>query len=213
MTSLQLGSLQSAPCCRRGMTTIKSKNPYRVLGLPPNVSFPTIQKKFLQLAMKHHPDMKSSLDGTNKSDTETFVQIRSAFEQLRKEHHWQQNDPRDVDKDEKKEDLLTEADFLEWFHQLTGVRLTSGQRREMVDLYWKQHQQSGGRQSQGHSWDLARRLVFLQDVFLRNRENVRTTSATRNDDANEDRTQTSEDARARSSNGKTNLRRKRPARR
>jgi curved DNA-binding protein CbpA len=195
-----------APSAKRRMATTSAKNPFRVLGLPPNVSFPTVQKKFLKLAMKHHPDTKSSIESNAKSDTETFVLIRSAFEQLRKEHNRQQLEPRDDKYDA--EDVFTEEDFLDWFHQLTGVRLTSEQRREMVHLYWKEYQPNGGRQSHDHSWDLARRLVSLQDVFFRNREKPRTTRVQDDSNNNSEKEETT----IRSSNS-INLRRKRPARR
>jgi curved DNA-binding protein CbpA len=187
-----------APSAKRRMATISANNPFRVLGLPPNASFPTVRKKFLKLAMKHHPDTKSSIESNAKSDVEIFVLVRSAFEQIRKEHNRQQLKPMDDEYDV--ENVFTEEDFLDWFHQMSGVRLTSEQRREMVHLYWKQHQRNGGRESHGHSWDLARRLVSLQDAFLRNREKPRTSRA--EDDSNNN-----------SKKEEINLRRKRPARR
>ncbi|CAJ1950652.1 unnamed protein product [Cylindrotheca closterium] len=180
---------------KRHLTTSRRiNNPFRVLGLPPNASFETVKKTFIQLAMQHHPDTSnttttttsSSSPASSSSETSTnesssssssssdkFVAIRAAFEQIRKEHDRRQfhnKPPRDHDDDDDG-DLLehTEEDFLDWFRDLTGVRLTSDQRREMVHLYWKQHKRNGGRHSHGHSWDLARRLVSLQDVFLRNR--------------------------------------------
>mmetsp|Transcript_4355 Transcript_4355/g.10206 ORF Transcript_4355/g.10206 Transcript_4355/m.10206 type:complete len:235 (+) Transcript_4355:181-885(+) len=155
-------------------------NPFRVLGLPPNASFETVKKTFIKLAMQYHPDTatasssSSSSDETSDESSEKFLAIRAAFEQIRHEHDRRQLKPSRYnggaeDDDDNGELEHTEEDFLDWFHDLTGVRLTSDQRREMVHIYWKQHKRNGDRDSHGHSWDLARRLVSLQDVFLRNR--------------------------------------------
>lgn len=184
---------------RRFLSTTTVKNPFRVLGLPPSSSFPTVQKTFLKLAMKHHPDTASDDYSENtENNADTFVLIRAAFEQIRNEHSRQQLRPSDYNE----EDLFTEQDFLDWFFESTGVRLTSSQRKEMVHLYWKQYHRLDGKHPHGQSWDLARRLVSFQDVFLRNREKPRRTSAESEDGAS---------AEARTNNN-INLRRKRPRR-
>eukprot|EP00980_Cylindrotheca_fusiformis_P003766 scaffold834_cov123-Cylindrotheca_fusiformis.AAC.13 len=206
---------------QRRMTSNTTKNPYRILGLPPNASYPTIQKKFLQLAMEHHPDTRSSsLSSSSKSNCNSeFVQIRSAFEQLRKEHIRQQMRPTkdyndNDDDDGNSAEVLTEEDFLDWFHQLTGVRLTSEQRREMILLYWNQHQRNGDGQqgSHGHSWDLARRLVYFQDVFLRNMERSNGSARGTAEKDPRGRSDSSTTSRA-SASRSVNLRRKKPPRR
>lgn len=55
--------------------------------------------------------------------------------------------------------------------------LTSTQRRELDQLYWRHRHL----RERGPTWDLARRLVELQDVFLKNRERIYRESSKKGD--------------------------------
>ena len=191
-------------------TTTTRKNPFRVLGLPSFTSFSIVQKKFLKLAMKHHPDTKA--DNNNDTGTGTgsapnsvnddFVRIRTAYEQIRNEHNRRQlrersttftptrrtsqnttatdrnntnnnDNTNTTDYSDSSSFTFTseeeEHEFLDWFYDMSKVRITSMQRQEMVAVYWKQtrlHEHYPG----GQFWDFARRLVTFQDAFLQNRE-------------------------------------------
>lgn len=140
----------------RRMTTGRCNNPYQILGVSPSSSLQTVQKAFAKLAFQHHPDTAGTVSAE-------FIRIRQAFERIRNAkqtgtslEHEEQKSPRGHS--------WTEADFLNYFHRQTGVRLTSDQREELVHLYRSRVQ--GGYYG-GHSWDLARRLVAEQDAFLR----------------------------------------------
>lgn len=147
-------------------------NPYRILGIPPTSSFATVQKAFVKLAFQHHPDTAGNVSAD-------FVRIRQAFERIRNakqggkslvEQHSSRGYADDDDDDDGRGNntqahTWTEADFLQYFHRQTGVRLSSEQREELVHLY--RNRVPGGYYG-GHSWDLARRLVAEQDAFLRN---------------------------------------------
>lgn len=155
-----------------------NNNPYHILGVPPMSSFQTVQKAFVKLAFQHHPDTAGNLSAD-------FVRIRQAFERIREAKqggkslvgppHSHQYDTRGHEHDEyhgengrgshSQSQTWTEADFLQYFHRQTGVRLSSEQREELVRLY--RTRVPGGYYG-GHSWDLARRLVAEQDAFLRN---------------------------------------------
>ncbi|OEU06593.1 hypothetical protein FRACYDRAFT_254315 [Fragilariopsis cylindrus CCMP1102] len=197
-------------------TTTTRKNPFRVLGLPSFTSFSIVQKKFLKLAMTHHPDTKAD---NNNNDTGTgtgtgtgttgnapnsinddFVRIRTAYEQIRKEHNRRQlrersttftptrrtsqndtatdrnnnnnNDTNTTDSDSSSFTFTSEEEeheFLDWFYDMSKVRITSMQRKEMVAVYWKQTRLQEHYPG-GQFWDFARRLVTFQDAFLQNRE-------------------------------------------
>jgi curved DNA-binding protein CbpA len=130
----------------------------------PSSSFETVQKAFIKLALEHHPD---TTDRDDKKSSEHFIRIRTAFERIR--------DLQEPSSDDKDHTILawTEEDFLQWFYEQTGQRLTSEQRRELVQLY--RTQIPGGRYD-GPAWELARRLVAEQDAFLRHQQGGATTT-------------------------------------
>jgi curved DNA-binding protein CbpA len=151
---------------------------FRILGVPPHSSFDTVQKAFVKLALQNHPDT------AEHATTESFVRIRHAFERIRdgdkknKKHtpfSRSENDetrttdntyktaphqqhPGDIDRAD-----WTEDDFLDWFHDQTGQRVSSAQRRELIELH---RSRVPGAVYQGSMWELARRLAQEQDAFL-----------------------------------------------
>jgi curved DNA-binding protein CbpA len=157
--------------CRYYNSTVQRHySPFRVLGIPPNSSLETARKAFVKLAIQHHPD-------TNEGDdvsAQQFMRIRQAFERIRDDGsknvingNFNASDDDGGDDDEEHPSASwTEEDFLQWFFEHTGLRLTSDQRRELVHLY--RSRIPGGRYD-GPSWELARRLVTEQDAFLRQR--------------------------------------------
>lgn len=169
-----LGTMRWMTSRRNNTHHNDNTNPYRILGIPPTSSFQTVQKAFVKLAFQHHPDTAGNVSAD-------FVLIRQAFERIRNAKqgvnslvdHPSKNQGGYYDNDDNEgdgnrspqSDTWTEADFLKYFHRQTGVRLSSEQREELVDLY--RTRVPGGYYG-GHSWDLARRLVAEQDAFLRN---------------------------------------------
>ena len=156
------------------------KNPFKVLGVSPSSSFETVQKRFNELALKYHPDSaSSSSSGAGNSaasaDASTFIRIRQAFEYIRKTRfdaaRNSNNDSLSASPNRSrqhhhhhhhKHHHFSERDFLNYFYEQTGVRLTPSQRREMIELYRTKTPGYYG----GHSWDIARRLSFEQDSYL-----------------------------------------------
>ena len=132
------------------------KDPYRVLGVSRDSPYIVIKKKFLELALKFHPDT------SDKETSEKFIHIRNAFESIRKKATYHEKGQSDPNHDA---DLAwTEDQFLAWFHEQTGVKLSSAQRRELVRLH--RSRVPGGYYG-GQMWDLARRVVQEQDAFFR----------------------------------------------
>lgn len=147
-----------------GSFSRRTNDPYLILGVPTSSSFRTVQKAFNKLAFQYHPD---STGGRTSITSTEFIRIRQAYERIRnsKIDKKSMNEEPDSTKIDPSTHALREIDFLDHFHRQTGVRLTSAQRHEIVQLY--RSRVPGGFYG-GHSWDLARRLVAEQDAFLRN---------------------------------------------
>lgn len=151
----------------------RNKNPYRILGVPHTASFRTVQKAFVKLAFQHHPDTSKNendvISNSNGTISKDFIRIREAFERIR-DAKQSGKSLKTLDEAEEgpttpKSQSWTDIDFLNYFHRQTGVRLNSDQREELVNLY--RNRVKGGSYG-GPSWDLARRLVAEQEMFLRN---------------------------------------------
>lgn len=64
----------------------KSEDPFKVLGVPENILYKDVKKKFLQIAMKNHPDTVGGDDEISEEEKdkmrEIFISARIAFEAL-----------------------------------------------------------------------------------------------------------------------------------
>jgi DnaJ-class molecular chaperone len=169
------------------MLVSSSKNPFKILGVSPTSSFETIQKRFTELSLKYHPDTASHSRQAQAAETTTqqshkkknvdashFIRIRQAFEYIRKTRFNATTQKKGANSSnnhfsssfEQQQQYhhhrFSERNFLNYFYEQTGVRLTSSQRREMIELYRNRTPGYYG----GHSWDIARRLSFEQDSYL-----------------------------------------------
>jgi hypothetical protein len=133
-------------------STSKSNNPFHILGVPPSSSYQTVHKAFLKLALEYHPDTSF------KDTSELFVRIRKAFENIRDGTPFSEMGQSEPDLP------WTEQDFLNWFCQNTGIKMTSVQRRELVHLH---RSRIPGAFYGGQMYDLAQRVVHEQDAFFR----------------------------------------------
>jgi DnaJ-class molecular chaperone len=59
--------------------SVIDNNPFDILGIPKGSSYENVKRKFVEPAMKHHPDVSESDD----DDVEEFVRLRQAFETIR----------------------------------------------------------------------------------------------------------------------------------
>jgi curved DNA-binding protein CbpA len=173
----------------------KVKNPFQVLGVSSNSSLETVKKAFTRLALQYHPDTaashannnnntnngnisqgKYSIENPSISASEQFVYIRQAYELIRDGIYVDQGAGNDHHKTPPPGPLhrnmhndrggYTEKEFLQYFYQQTGLKLTSTQRRELLHLH--RSRIPGGRYD-GQSWDIARRLAAEQEIFLQRR--------------------------------------------
>jgi curved DNA-binding protein CbpA len=151
LASLERETRSPSPSVAQFSTT-KNYNPFHILGVPPSSSYQVVQKAFHKLALEYHPDTSS------KDTSEHFVRIRKAFENIRDGTPYS-------DKAQSDSDLpFTEQDFLNYFWQNTGIKMTSVQRRELVHLY---RSRIPGAYYGGQMYDLAHRVVHEQDAFFR----------------------------------------------
>jgi len=98
---------------------VSSRNPFDVMGIPRDACADVVKTKFLQLAMRYHPD-------TSGKDTgDEFQRIRDAFDKITKS----------VGKANKKRTWLTEEVFNVWFEEHTGLRMDAATRREVMMAY------------------------------------------------------------------------------
>ncbi|KAG7364809.1 DnaJ domain containing protein [Nitzschia inconspicua] len=143
---------------------IKQTNPYDVLGIPRDSSVDTVKRKFLQLALRHHPDTnRHSSDDSNrslKSNTDTFVKIRQAFERIKQDF----SSRRDIDAATSSSSWFTEEEFDSWFYEETGQKMDASTRREVMHVY-----RSGlTRTEYGAVWEIA--FILEEEGFFTQKE-------------------------------------------
>lgn len=113
-------------CTQPQSLRIRKTNPFDVLGVPRDSSAATVKQKFLQLALRHHPDTSSD----SNANSDAFVEIREAFENIKQ--NFSQNGDGD---DNMMSSWLTEEEFDNWFYEETGQRMNATTRREVMHVY------------------------------------------------------------------------------
>jgi hypothetical protein len=108
---------------------VNRRNPYDVLGIPRNSSADTIKRKFLQLALRHHPDTNRHGD-IKQSSSDKFVEIRAAFDRINLEIA-----DRNKEFDASSKPWFTEEEFNAWFYEETGQNMDAATRREVMHVY------------------------------------------------------------------------------
>lgn len=123
--------------CRRYFATHRSAQggtcPFNTLGLPKtSTSYVEVKARFLELAMKHHPDTANSDSNPEKKNINKFISIRSAFEAivegddgdaiLRHDYELYQNVV-GGDDDSRPTRSMSDEEFDTWFHEQTGHKV------------------------------------------------------------------------------------------
>eukprot|EP00934_Nitzschia_sp_Nitz4_P001280 Nitzschia sp. Nitz4//scaffold322_size40381//18114//18731//NITZ4_007562-RA/size40381-processed-gene-0.22-mRNA-1//-1//CDS//3329547833//1280//frame0 len=152
----------------RKYPSISDNNPFDILGIPKNSSYDDVKKHFLQLALKHHPD----LSGDEEGDVEMFIRIRQAFEQIR------ETDCGGAAVSGE-ESYMSDQEFEVWFHEETGhqdvlFRMDITTRREVIDIA---NSQSQGGLDRGGMWEMARSMAEQQKNFHKQKAGVKGTIA------------------------------------
>jgi len=138
---------------------IRSESPYDILGIPKTATYAEAKRKFLELALEHHPD-----HATEGSSPGTFVRFKDAFDHLRKDHGNGRSSRSGDD------DAWTDQEFRAWYYDelarnksseacvtsTTTVQLDAKTRQEVIDVVNKSSQ---GGLDRGGIWEWARRLA------------------------------------------------------
>ncbi|KAL7567713.1 hypothetical protein ACA910_012048 [Epithemia clementina (nom. ined.)] len=167
---------------QRRLSTFNYKNnPFSVLGIPDGSSFEHVKQRFVELALKKHPDVEGG-------SAEDFIKLRTAFEAIIE----REKKSKKVMEEEYNERCYTkdtvrtatsvqytgsassfDFDFdpdnwQSWFRRRTGIDLSfemsESTRREVINAY--KTLASGGKDKGGY-WELARQLAEHEDIVDR----------------------------------------------
>jgi len=156
-----------------------SDNPFVVLGVSIHSDWETVQRAFVQLALKHHPDT-SSHHGNGEGTTDDFLRIRAALEHIRSIKFGTNNKKTssfDNDNDaaydwrqapDEWSDLEYEA-WLRFVNDPTVERdylsfdMSESTKQEVMDAYkTMQHGNAVGHDKGGY-WEMARQIVEREE--------------------------------------------------
>ena len=115
-----------------------------------------MKRKFLQLALRHHPD--TSTDGDKNSTSDTFVKIREAFEQIKKDFASRNDDS------SSSSSWFTEDEFDAWFYEETGQKMDAATRRDVMHVY----KNGLTRTEYGPVWEIA--FILEEEGFFTHKE-------------------------------------------
>jgi hypothetical protein len=133
---------------------ISKSNPFAVLGIPQDSCAETVKRKFLQLALRHHPDTSTEKNSTS----DTFVKIREAFEQIKRDFASR------IDADSSSSSWLTEEEFDAWFYEETGQKMDAATRRDVMHVY----KNGLTRTEYGPVWEIA--FILEEEGFFTHKE-------------------------------------------
>jgi hypothetical protein len=155
------------------------ENPFTVLGIPQTSSYDQVKRRFLELALQHHPDLakkNSSSRSNNKmndddstcsstapcSDADTFIRLRQAFEAVK------ENSSGSASLRRSNDEAWTDEEFQAWFHEETGhgdvmFKMDLKTRKEVIDVA---AQQSQGGLDRGGMWAMARSMAEQDQALL-----------------------------------------------
>jgi DnaJ-class molecular chaperone len=130
---------------------IHGANSFDILGLPKTSTYDAVKRKFVELALKCHPDTS----GIDNGDAEEFIRLRRAFETIREQEDGT------ASLMENGERVWTDEEFQSWFYEETGhqdimFRMDMSTRREVIEIA---ESQSQGGLDRGGMWEMARAMA------------------------------------------------------
>jgi hypothetical protein len=133
------------------------KDPFLVLGIvrSPTLTYASVKRTFLQIAMKYHPDTsKQSSESDREKHKDLFVAARMAFEAI-------VAGPEGVAilKTEAADYVEEEEDFEEWFKAETGHDMPFMDAATMKEVADMTETVGGGLDRDGGMWTLARMVA------------------------------------------------------
>jgi hypothetical protein len=130
---------------------IHAANSFDILGVPKTSTYDAVKRKFVELALKYHPDTSDIENG----DAEEFIRLRQAFETIREQEDGS------ASLMENGERVWTDEEFQSWFYEETGhqdimFRMDMSTRREVIEIA---ESQSQGGLDRGGMWEMARAMA------------------------------------------------------
>ena len=152
-------------------------NPFEVLGIPKSATYSEAKQRFLQLALKYHPDHvatkgdEPSEQAKNKM-ADDFIRLRKAFESLKETMDG------DIAQIEEGESSWTDEEFNAWYYEETGhsdlmFRMDMKTRREVIDVV--KNEQAQGGLDRGGIWEMARRMAEEEAILKENKNKIKRT--------------------------------------
>lgn len=146
---------------------IHGDNPFDILGIPKNSSYESVKRRFIELAMKTHPDISSDSDeDEDPGSAENFIHLRQAFEAIS-----EASDGSAKIVGNKKQSSWSDDNFKAWFFEETGHQdimftMDLATRKEVVNMV---ETQSQGGLDKGGMWEMARNMAE-QEKSLKNQK-------------------------------------------
>mmetsp|Transcript_8922 Transcript_8922/g.18535 ORF Transcript_8922/g.18535 Transcript_8922/m.18535 type:complete len:226 (+) Transcript_8922:62-739(+) len=156
---------------KRNFSQIRSDNPYEVLGISNSATYAEAKQRFLELALKHHPDHASTDDSSEEASPDDFIRFRKAFESLKKTMDG------NITHLKEGESSWTDEEFIAWYYEETSqsndlmFKIDMKTRREVIDVV-KQSQAQGGL-DRGGVWEMARRMAEEEAILLENKNKIK----------------------------------------
>ena len=143
--------------------TIHETNPFDILGIPKVSTYHEVKRRFVELALQHHPDLNAN------GDSSEFLRFRQAFEQIRESQDGTAQLGNEEDGSSSR--WSSDQEFMAWFHEETGhqdvmFRMDLKTRKEVIDMA---NTQSQGGLDRGGMWEMARAMAEQEDS-LRNKK-------------------------------------------
>jgi len=158
---------------KRRFSQIQSgDNPFDVLGVPKVATYAEVKQRFLELALKHHPDHATTKrecgDEGSSTRTDDFIRFRQAFESLKEDMNG------NVTRVDEEESTWSDEEFNAWYHEETGhsdlmFRMDMKTRREVIDVV---NEQAQGGLDRGGMWEMARKMAEEERFLMENKNKI-----------------------------------------
>jgi DnaJ-class molecular chaperone len=146
---------------------VNENNPFDILGIPKASSYQEVKRRFVELALKHHPDLSDE-----QGDSTEFVRVRQAFEMIR-----ETEDGRAKLSSAGDGSGWSDEEFQAWFFEETGhqdllFRMDRATRKEVVEVA---NSQSQGGLDRGGMWEMARSMAEQEESLRKKKGDFRGT--------------------------------------
>ncbi len=160
---------------KRNFSQIRSDNPYEILGISKSATYAEAKKRFLELALKHHPDHASTDnpgDQIVSKKPDDFIRFREAFESLKESMDGK------ITEVEEGDSTWTDEEFLAWYYEETSqsdltLKMDMKTRKEVIDVV-KSAQSQGGL-DRGGIWEWARRMAEEEEIIKEKKNKIKRT--------------------------------------